>query len=119
MSKYVHVELSVNSWKDDQPFYKNVFGWEFMDFPDLNYASTSEGVTTGLNPVSENNPAGTVWVYIHTEDTEASLTAIKENGGAQIGETMFIPNVGTIAFFSDPTGNRLALLQPDPNAQGM
>ena len=112
---YVHVELSTEDRAKSAKFYQSVFGWEFTDFPDMNYSSTTgEGVTTGLNPVSEQNPPGNVIVYIGTPDYKASAEKITANGGQTVGDPIEVPGVGTIQFFSDPTGNVLSLLQSAP-----
>lgn len=63
----------------------------------------------GLNPVSENNPAGTVSVYIGTDDIEATLAKIEANGGKTLMPKSEIPQTGWFAFFQDPSGNNVAL----------
>ncbi len=112
--KYTHVEISALDRHAAAKFYGGVFGWEFTDFPDSNYSSTrgTDEVTTGLNPVNEDNPAGNIIVYIETDNLDATMAKIKSMGGQIHGETLDIPGVGIMAYFSDPTGNKLALMQP-------
>jgi predicted enzyme related to lactoylglutathione lyase len=82
----------------------------------MNYTTFSAegGTGGGFNPVGENNPAGTVLVYIHTDDLKASVAKIEANGGKILIRNYDIPTVGSMATFQDPTGNTLALLQPLP-----
>jgi predicted enzyme related to lactoylglutathione lyase len=43
---------------------------------------------------------------------DATLAKIEANGGKTLMPGMDIPTVGRIAQFTDPTGNRMALLKP-------
>lgn len=113
--KFVHVELSSANAEAMKKFYGDAFNWEFMDFPEMQYTTfrTGEGgLGGGLSQVSENNPAGTVLLYIHTDDLAASVQAVKDAGGTVVMESFEIETVGTMALFTDPSGNQLALLQP-------
>lgn len=64
----VHIELSSEDHAKDVEWYKDVFGWETMEYPDMDYSAWSgvdDSVGGGFNPVSDDNPAGTIMVYIH------------------------------------------------------
>lgn len=111
---FVHIEISAKDRKKAADFYGNVFGWQFQNFDEMNYTTfaTSEdenAVGGGLNPVTDENPAGTVTVYIGADDIEATLAEIEANGGQTILPKTEIPQMGWFAFFKDPTGNTLAL----------
>ncbi|MBN2500840.1 MAG: VOC family protein [Anaerolineales bacterium] len=111
----VHIELSAKDHKAAGKFYSSVFGWELQEFPEMNYttfASGKDAVGGGFNPLSKEYPAGTVMVYIHTDDLDASIEKIKANGGELVTGRYEIPTVGDMATFKDPTGNLMALLQP-------
>jgi len=62
--------------------------------------------------VQEDFPAGTVIVYVQTEDISGALEAVSERGGQTVQAPMPVPGVGQIAIFRDPTGNLVGLLQP-------
>lgn len=112
--KITHIELSANDHQAAARFYEAVFGWQTQEFPGMNYTtfSASEGGPSGgLNPIQEGNPAGTTVVYIETDDVEASLAAVEAHGGQRLMPPTEVPGVGTIAQFTDPTGNRMALLK--------
>jgi predicted enzyme related to lactoylglutathione lyase len=112
----VHIEISANDHAKAGEFYASVFGWKLKAFPEMTYTTfeTGEGVGGGFNPVREDNPPGTIMVYINTDNLEETLGKIKAAGGKVILESMEIPTVGTMAIFSDPTGNTLALQKPLP-----
>jgi hypothetical protein len=113
---FVHIELSANDRESAGEFYSKVFGWKIHQIPEMNYATftTGEGdsVGGGLNPVGEQTSAGTVTVYINTDDIIATMATIEANGGKILYPKTEIPTVGWFALFSDPTGNQMALLQP-------
>jgi predicted enzyme related to lactoylglutathione lyase len=109
----VHIEISAKDRKDAAKFYHDVFGWQVEQIPDMDYATFNpgEGVGGGFNPVTKENPAGTVTVYIGTDDIEATLGDIESAGGKIIAPKAEIPGMGWFAFFKDPTGNTLALFK--------
>ena len=115
MSKHpiVHIEFSASDRQAAGKFYNDVFGWKITDSPEMNYTEFEyeEGRGGGFNTVSESNPAGTVTVYIEANDIEGTLAKIEANGGKIILPKSEIPNVGWFAFFSDPTGNQVALFK--------
>jgi hypothetical protein len=113
MSKHpiVHIEFSAKDREEAGKFYSDLFDWNVQQMPEMNYAmfETGEGVGGGLNPVQENNPAGTVAVYVGTDDIEATLKRVDVLGGKVIMPKTEIPNTGWFAFFLDPTGNQIGL----------
>lgn len=110
----VHVELSANDREKAAEFYSELFGWETQQIPEMNYATfrTTGDLGGGFNPVTEDNPAGTVTVYVNSDDIEADLAKIESLGGKTLVPKTEIPTVGWFAMFADPTGNKLALLTP-------
>lgn len=114
--KIVHVELSAKDRKALSKFYADVFGWAVKDEDGLNYTTfrAGQGVAGGFNPVNEQNPAGTVVVYIETDDVTASLNDVKKAGGTVITPEMEIPNTGKFGLFRDPQGNLIGLFKGYP-----
>jgi len=114
----IHIEISAADRQEAVKFYTEIFGWQTQDFPQMNYTTFSfgqEGMGGGFNPVQEGNPPGTVVPYIQTDDIDAVLAKVEAKGGKTLMPKMEIPGVGFIAQFSDPTGNRMALLTPAGN----
>lgn len=113
----VHIELSAHNHKEAAQFYSEVFGWQTQDWPDMDYTTFTSGEGApggGFNNVREGNPAGTTVIYVHTDDLDDSVAKIKANGGTIFGERLDVPGVGTMLFFTDPSGNRMSLLKPAP-----
>lgn len=114
--KIIHVELSAKDRNALSKFYADVFGWELQHIDEMNYTTfkAGDGVGGGFNPVTDQNPAGTVTVYIQTDDVTASLNDIQKAGGTIISPEMDIPNTGKFGIFRDPQGNMLGLYKPYP-----
>jgi predicted enzyme related to lactoylglutathione lyase len=111
MHPIVHIEFSAQNREAAAQFYADVFGWKTTQIPEMNYATfeSEEGRVGGFNPVTEQNPAGTVVVYIGTNDIEASLAQVEAKGGKTVVSKTEIPDMGWFAMFSDPTGNLVGL----------
>ena len=115
MSKHpiVHIEISANDRQAASKFYADLFGWQVEQMPEMNYATfeTGDGVGGGFSPIGENNPVGSVIVYVDTDDINASLDQVVKLGGKVVVPQTEIPGMGWFAMFSDPTGNRLGLFK--------
>lgn len=113
MSKHpiVHIEFSSRDRAESAKFYSQVFGWKTQDMPEMNYTTFDTGKQPGggFNPVGDQMKAGDVFVYIGTDDIDATLAKIESAGGKTVIPKSEIPGVGWIAFFTDPTGNMVAL----------
>lgn len=107
----VHVEFSAQDREAAAKFYSDLFGWKFEQFPEMNYATFDTGkyVGGGLNPVTDTNPAGSVVVYIGSEDIDADLAQAESLGAKIVTPKTEIPNTGWFGFFADPTGNMIGL----------
>ncbi len=114
--KIVHIELSAKDRKALSNFYSGVFGWEVQHIDDMNYTTfkAGNGVAGGFNPVTDENPAGTVLIYIETDDVTASLNDIQKAGGTIISPEMDIPDTGKFGIFRDPQGNMVGLFKAYP-----
>lgn len=110
----VHVEFSAEDREAAGKFYSQLFGWEIEQIPEMNYATfeTGDNVGGGFNPVTDTNPAGTVLVYIGTDDIDASLAKAESLGGKIVLPKSEIPDTGWFGFFSDPTGNVVGVYTP-------
>lgn len=107
----VHVELSAKDRKALSKFYQDVFGWEVEHQDEMNYTTfkAGDGVAGGFNPVTDQNPAGTVTVYIQTDDVTKSLKAVEHAGGMTLVPESDIPGMGKFGLFRDPQGNMVGL----------
>ena len=114
MSKHpiVHIEFSSRDRAESARFYSDVFGWKIQDMPEMNYTTFATGEGSpggGFNPLSDQVKAGDVFVYVGSDDIDATLAQIESAGGKTLRPKTEIPTVGWFAFFTDPTGNVVAL----------
>jgi predicted enzyme related to lactoylglutathione lyase len=107
----VHIEFSAKDRGKAVKFYSQVFGWSTQEQPEYNYATFNpgEGPEGGFNPVTDAAPAGTVLVYIGTDDIERDLKNIEKQGGKTVVPKTVIPNIGWFGIFEDPSGNHVGL----------
>lgn len=107
----VHVEIPAVDAEAAGRFYQELFGWKIQPVPEMNYTMwESEGGSAGGFPqVSDENPAGQVTVYIHSDDIDADLKKVEELGGKVLHLKSEIPQTGWYGIFQDPTGNVLAV----------
>ena len=110
----VHIEFSAKDLEAAGKFYSELFGWETVQIPEMNYATfeTGDNVGGGFNPVADTNPAGTVMVYIDTDDIDASLAKAESLGAKIVTPKTEIPETGWFGLFSDPTGNLVGVYTP-------
>ena len=107
----VHIEISAQDLEAASKFYRELFGWQLQHIPEMNYATfdTGEPPGGGLNPVTKDNPAGNVVVYVGTDDIDASLAKAESLGATTVVPKTEISNTGWFGLFRDPTGNIVGL----------
>lgn len=110
----VHFEIGAENADKLREFYTALFGWQF-DTTDPSYGvvdQTDGGIGGGIMQIRENMPPY-VTVYVAVDDLSATLTRIKELGGAEAVRPTPIPGVGEFALFRDPEDHLVGLLKLD------
>lgn len=107
----VHVEIPAADVNASAKFYQDLFGWNIVPMPEINYTmwEAADGSGGGFPQTSDETPAGQVLVYIASDDIEVDLKRVVQLGGMVLKEKTEIPGTGWFAVFQDPTGNILAL----------
>ena len=116
---FTHVELSSSDRGASKAFYGPTLGWSFQDDDEMDYTIWSAGegnLSGGLNPVSDQNPAGTVMIYLYTDSLIDTIGMAAGNGGTVLMESMEIPTVGRMGVVQDPSGNVISVMQPAPQS---
>ena len=92
-------------------FYASLFGWSFQDYGP-NYATFSEaGMEGGFNGESGERTKAPLAV-LQTDNLEAMLASVQAAGGAITVPIFPFPG-GRRFHFTDPSGNELAVMQPE------
>ena len=95
-----------------QRFYAEAFGWEIDADNEMNYgmvAAQEGGIGGGVGPSPDGKPY--VVFYIAVPDLQEALDEVGKLGGATVTPPMDVPGGPSIAFFSDPAGNRIGLMK--------
>ncbi len=95
-----------------QRFYAEAFGWQIDASNPMNYGMVQAqegGIGGGVGP----SPDGSAQVtfYVSVPDLQAALDKIGQLGGKTITPPMEVPDGPTLAYFSDPAGNRIGLMK--------
>ncbi|MEN4013584.1 MAG: hypothetical protein ROW48_16235 [Bellilinea sp.] len=115
MSKYpiVHIEFGSRDREKTGRFYENLFDWKISQMPEMNYATFDSGsVGGGFSPLGADFPAGTVAVYVLSEDIEADLQRAQGLGAKILNHQTEIEQVGWWGRFEDPDGNYIYFYKP-------
>ncbi len=109
----VHIEIPSLNFKTSSDFYAGVFGWKIESDPKFDYWMFQPEAGPGGGFIGVEGPSeakiGEPVIYIGTDDIEGSLSKIEAAGGKTLLTRTEIPGMGWFAYFSDPTGNRMAL----------
>jgi predicted enzyme related to lactoylglutathione lyase len=105
-------EVSGPNGQQLQSFYAEAFGWQIDANNEMNYgmvAAEEGGIGGGVGPSPDGQPY--VVFYIAVPDLQAALDKVGKLGGATVTPPMDVPDGPTIAFFTDPAGNRIGLMK--------
>ena len=95
-----------------QRFYAEAFGWQIDADNEMNYGMVGRGGGRHRR-WGRWSPDGKAYAtfYIAVPDLQAALDKVGKAGGATVTPPMDVPGGPTIAFFSDPAGNRIGLMK--------
>ncbi|MFD8370502.1 VOC family protein [Streptomyces sp. NPDC059688] len=119
----VWVELHVGDPAAAIAFYRGLFGWraEEMRAPGMTYQVLSigegdrqEGAFGGVAPLQAGQEDARWVPYFAVADVDALVAAVEGNGGTVLMPAATVPDVGRIAWLTDPAGAVFAVLRPDP-----
>jgi predicted enzyme related to lactoylglutathione lyase len=115
-----HFEIPVDDMARAQAFYRDAFGWQISDVPDLDYAlvrTTRTGedgrpaepgaINGGLLPRGE--PTEHPIVTISVDDVESALATIERLGGTPVVGRTPVGAMGFAGYARDTEGNVIGL----------
>lgn len=134
MGRVVHFELPAKDPDKAISFYKKVFGWKAEQWGKEEYwmittGKKGEGINGGIvhkastgvleKPTKVKDAAHAVnaTITVDVDDVDESIKKIKKNGGHIVMDKSPVQGVGWMAYFSDPDGNLLGVMQMDKNAR--
>ena len=126
MDSVVHFEVPADDLDRAKRFYTDVFGWQIMDIPEVNYTGV---ITTGVDPTTQmptqpgainggmykrerpDEPA--TWV-VDVASVDETLKKIEQAGGTVVDAKSEVPNMGYYARFRDTEGNLVGVWETTP-----
>ena len=124
--KIVHFEIPFDNGDRARGFYREAFGWNVAEMPEMNYTTATTGPTSeqgmpaepgfingGMFNRTETAPKGPV-LTIDVASIDAALGKIEQLGGTKLVGRTEIPNMGFYAYFTDTEGNTMGLWENAP-----
>lgn len=121
MNKVVHFEIPFDDKERAMSFYKNVFGWEMQDVPDMSYVITrtvavdenfmpkESGAINGGFYERDDKSSKTPVLVIDVPSIDEHVALIKKAGGEVVREKMNVGNMGYYAQVKDTEGNIIGI----------
>ena len=120
--RVVHFEIPFDDGDRARAFYGDVFGWQVVPMPDMEYTMVMTGPTDqqagptepgfingGMFQRSEQFPGKAPNLVIDVASIEDALGKVKDSGGTVVGDRMAVGDMGFAAYFTDTEGNLIGL----------
>ena len=119
-NRVVHFEIPFDDGDRARQFYGDVFGWQLMPMPEMDYTIVSTGPTDPEKGPSEagfinggmmkREPELTAPnIVIDVTNIEDALRSVGEHGGSTVSERQPVGDMGFAAYFKDSEGNLIGL----------
>jgi len=120
--KVVHFEIPFDDGDRARSFYGDVFGWQLMPLPEMDYTMVMTGPTDqesgpteagfingGMFARSDEFPGKGPTVVIDVPGIDDALQKVTSAGGTVLSERTPVGEMGFSAYFTDPEGNLIGL----------
>ena len=110
----IHFEVVGKDGEALRKFYTNLFGWKIDANNPLNYGIVNAEGESGIGGGVGEDPTGNhpgVTFYAEVADLQATLDKAVSLGGKVVMPVTEIPNMVTLAQFSDPEGHMIGLVK--------
>jgi uncharacterized protein len=119
-NRVVHFEIPCDDGDRARQFYGDVFGWQLMHMPEMDYTIVSTGPTDPEKGATEPGfinggmmKREGIWtapnIVIDVANIEDALKSVGEHGGSTVQERQAVGDMGFAAYFTDPEGNLVGL----------
>ena len=118
--RVVHFEIPFDDGDRARSFYRDLFGWQVMEMPDMGYTMVTSGPSADTGPTesgfinggmmnrSESTAKAPV-VVIDVDSIDDKLAEIEQAGGSVASPKAPVGEMGFAAYFTDPEGNVVGL----------
>ena len=115
----LHFEIAGKNGESLREFYSSLFGWDIGAETHGIYmvkAASENGIGGHIFPTTDDMPSNYVTIYVQVDDLQASLTKAESLGSKTVMSPQVLPDdAGSIAMFTDPSGNCIGLYQETVN----
>lgn len=118
-ARFRHLALNADDPQRAKAFYETVFGWRLEPWgpPDYYQArNVGDGFVAALQHRRELKPGARMLGFeatLDVDDLDQALAAIQAAGGRIVSRPIYIEEVGRLAYFEDPEGNLVGVMQYD------
>jgi uncharacterized protein len=102
------VDLAVDDFEKARTFYSGLFGWEvptgLPEFGGYSTATKDGATVAGLMPKMEASQPSAWTTYLATDDLDATMSKVRDNGGQVVADAMDVADMGRMALAVDPGG---------------
>jgi len=119
--RVVHFEIPFDDGDRARAFYREAFGWELLEMPEMSYTMVTTGPSGESGPeepgyigggmLRRESPNEGPVVVIDVQDIDASLATIESLGGSMLVPRQQVGDMGWAAYFKDVEGNIMGLWQ--------
>jgi len=123
--RVVHFEIPFDDGERAREFYREAFGWQLMEMPDMNYTLATTGPSGEAGPTEPGyidggmidrdiSPSAGPVVVVDVADINDALAKIEKLGGETLVGRTEVGGMGWAAYFRDREGNVLGLWESSP-----
>ena len=121
MDKVVHFEIPFDDKERANKFYKDVFGWDILDIPEMNYVIVhtvevdknqmpkESGAINGGMYKRDNKSSNSPVIVINVDNIDNYIKKIKNASGKVFREKMSVGDMGFYAQVYDTEGNIIGI----------
>jgi uncharacterized protein len=118
--RVVHFEIPYDDGERARRFYKEAFGWQLQEMPEMDYTLVTSGPTGDAGPTEagfinggmlqrNDSTSGAPTVVVDVESIDVALERVGELGGSTVLPKQPVGDMGFTAYVKDPEGNVIGL----------
>ncbi|ANH39423.1 Glyoxalase-like domain protein [Nocardioides dokdonensis FR1436] len=120
--KVMHFEIPFDDGDRAGGFYRDVFGWQLVPVPEMDYTMVMTGPTDpeqgpsepgfingGMFRRSDEFPGKGPGIVIDVPSVDEALRSVAAAGGTPVTERMAVGDMGFTGYFTDTEGNLIGL----------
>ena len=119
--RVVHFEIPFDDGERARAFYRDVFGWQLQEMPEMSYTLATTGPSDDGGPTEKGFVNGGMLrregpnegpiIVIDVDDIDEALGRIEAAGGQVLLGKQDVSGMGWTAYFKDVEGNAVGIWQ--------